>query len=111
VLAAGAFQTPQLLMLSGIGPGEHLREMGLSVRIDRPAVGANLQDHVDYVAAFETEGSFFLGRSALGSLKSLGALLRWLFTRKGADDHALCRGGAFLRTDPADPRPMSSSIS
>ncbi|MBC9034657.1 GMC family oxidoreductase N-terminal domain-containing protein [Sphingomonas sp. JC676] len=105
VLAAGAFQTPQLLMLSGIGPGAHLQETGLEVRIDRPAVGADLQDHVDYVASFETEGSFFVGRSALGSLKSTGALLRWLFTRKGGMTTPYAEAGAFLRTDPADPRP------
>jgi choline dehydrogenase-like flavoprotein len=105
VLAAGAFQTPQLLMLSGIGPGAHLRELGLSVRIDRPAVGGNLQDHVDYVAAFETPGSFFLGRSPMGSLKSLGAMARWLLTRRGGMTTPYAEAGAFLRTDPALDRP------
>lgn len=105
VLAAGAFQTPQLLMLSGIGPGGHLQELGIDVRIDRPAVGADLQDHIDYVASFETEGRFFVGRSALGSLKSAGEMLRWLFTRRGAMTSPYAEGGAFLRTDPADPRP------
>jgi choline dehydrogenase len=45
VLAAGALRTPQLLMLSGIGPADHLREHGLDVIRDLPAVGANLQDH------------------------------------------------------------------
>jgi choline dehydrogenase len=45
VLAAGALRTPQLLMLSGIGPAGHLREHGLDVVRDLPAVGANLQDH------------------------------------------------------------------
>ena len=59
VLAGGVFGTPQLLMLSGIGPGAHLREHGVTVRVDRPAVGANLQDHVDYVAGFETAGHLF----------------------------------------------------
>jgi len=105
ILAAGAFQTPQLLMLSGIGPGAHLQEMGLDVRIDRPAVGADLQDHVDYVASFETEDSFFVGRSAMGTLKSTGALVRWLLTRRGGMTTPYAEGGAFLRTDPADPRP------
>ena len=105
VLAAGAFQTPQLLMLSGIGPGEHLREQGLAVRIDRPAVGGNLQDHVDYVAAFETRGSFFLGRSLPGTLKSLGSMARWLATRKGGMTSPFAEAGAFLRTDPAAERP------
>jgi choline dehydrogenase-like flavoprotein len=105
VLAAGAFQTPQLLMLSGIGPGAHLREMGLAVRVDRPAVGADLQDHVDYVAAFETRGSHFLGRSLAGSLKSLGSVARWLATRKGSMTTPYAEAGAFLRSDPALARP------
>ena len=45
LLTAGAFVTPQLLMLSGIGPGEHLREHGIDVRVDAPGVGSNLHDH------------------------------------------------------------------
>ncbi len=101
VLAAGAFQTPQLLMLSGIGPGEHLREMGLAVQVDRAAVGANLQDHIDYVAAFETRGSFFMGRSLAGTLKSMGSMVRWLATRKGAMTSPYAEAGGFLKTDPA----------
>ncbi|AQR74865.1 GMC family oxidoreductase [Sphingomonas sp. LM7] len=105
VLAAGAFQTPQLLMLSGIGPAAHLAEMGLAVRIDRPAVGADLQDHIDYTAAFETDGSLFLGRSALGTLKSVGALLQWLFTRGGGMTSPYAEAGAFLRTELAGERP------
>lgn len=105
VLAAGAFQTPQLLMLSGIGPGAHLTEMGLTVQVDRPAVGSDLQDHIDYVAAFETEGSFFLGRSAAGTLKSLGAMVQWLFTRRGGMTSPYAEAGAFLRTALAGARP------
>ncbi|MBO9621611.1 MAG: GMC family oxidoreductase N-terminal domain-containing protein [Sphingomonas sp.] len=105
VLAAGAFQTPQLLMLSGIGPAQHLRDMGLEVRIDRPAVGADLQDHIDYVAAFETAGAPFLGRSLGGTLKSMGAMARWLLTRSGGMTSPFAEAGGFLRTDPADERP------
>ena len=105
VLAAGAFQTPQLLMLSGIGPAEHLREMGIDVRIDRAAVGANLQDHVDYVAAFETANSLFLGKSLGGTLRSLGAMVQWLLTRRGGMTSPFAEAGGFLRTDPADDRP------
>lgn len=100
VMAAGAFQTPQLLMLSGVGPGEHLREFGLAVQVDRPAVGADLQDHIDYVAAFETRGSFFAGRSAMGTLKSMGALVRWLAVRRGAMTSPYAEAGGFLRTNP-----------
>ena len=55
VLCAGAYNTPQLLMLSGIGPAEHLREHGLDVRLDQPAVGANLSDHVNAGLIVRTE--------------------------------------------------------
>ena len=105
VLAAGAFQTPQLLMLSGIGPGAHLAEMGIAVSLDRAAVGADLQDHIDYTAAFETEGSFFLGRSARGTLKSLGAMVQWLLTRRGGMTSPYAEAGGFLRTELAGERP------
>ncbi|WP_206366474.1 GMC family oxidoreductase [Sphingomonas gei] len=105
VLAAGAFQTPQLLMLSGIGPAAHLAQLGLPVQLDRPAVGADLQDHIDYTAAFETEGSFFLGRSPMGTLKSLGALVQWLFTRGGGMTSPYAEAGGFLRTAFAGDRP------
>jgi choline dehydrogenase len=47
VLSAGAYNSPQLLMLSGIGPAGHLREHGIEVVLDRPAVGAGLQDHLN----------------------------------------------------------------
>jgi len=47
VVSAGTYNTPQLLMLSGIGPAEHLREHGIEVRLDQPAVGANLSDHLN----------------------------------------------------------------
>lgn len=105
VLAAGAFQTPQLLMLSGIGPATHLAEMGIDVRLDRPAVGSDLQDHIDYTAAFETDGSFFLGRSPIGTLKSLGAMAQWLFTRRGGMTSPFAEAGGFLRTELAGDRP------
>ena len=92
VLAGGVFGTPQLLMLSGIGPGDHLREHGIAVLVDRPAVGANLQDHLDYVAAFETSGRYFLGSRCAARSRLAGVAGAWLRRRARHDDHALCRG-------------------
>ncbi|WP_064692177.1 choline dehydrogenase [Rhizobium aegyptiacum] len=48
IVSASSFNSPKLLMLSGIGPGAHLQEMGIEVRADRPGVGANLQDHMEF---------------------------------------------------------------
>lgn len=101
VLAGGVFGTAQTLMLSGIGPGEHLAGLGIPVRVDRETVGGNLQDHLDYVAAFETPGSLFLGRSLKGSLKGLAAMWRWFRTRSGPMTSPFAEAGAFLKTDPS----------
>ncbi len=56
IVCAGAFATPKLLMLSGIGPAAHLREHGVEVRVDSPGVGENLQDHNVAVVSMTTHG-------------------------------------------------------
>lgn len=53
IVTAGAIDTPKLLMLSGIGPAEHLREFGIAVRADSPGVGSNLDDHVEGLVFWE----------------------------------------------------------
>ena len=60
VLSAGAFGSPQVLMLSGIGPAAHLQDKGLPVLLDKAAVGEDLQDHIDFVASWETGSLDFL---------------------------------------------------
>lgn len=55
IVSAGAINTPQLLMLSGIGPADHLREVGIDVRVDSPGVGSNLADHPEGVVQWESK--------------------------------------------------------
>ena len=78
ILAAGAIGSPQLLMVSGIGPADHLREIGVEVAHDLPGVGQNLQDHPYVVCIWESK----LGGSLYGADKPK-ALLEWLLRRSG----------------------------
>jgi choline oxidase len=57
VLSAGAIDTPKLLMLSGIGPAEHLREVGIDLLVDSPGVGSNLDDHVEGLVMWDASRS------------------------------------------------------
>ncbi|MGN6375711.1 MAG: GMC family oxidoreductase [Sphingomonas sp.] len=105
VLAGGVFGTPQLLMLSGIGPGDQLAAHGVPVRIERDAVGANLHDHVDYVASFETPGRDFIGRSLGGSVAVARAIGRWIRSRTGLMTTPYAEAGGFLTVMPDAPAP------
>ncbi|MEY4269043.1 MAG: hypothetical protein RLZZ58_259, partial [Pseudomonadota bacterium] len=84
VLAGGAFGTPQLLMLSGIGPADHLKAHGIDVLVDRADVGANLQDHLDYSVVYETDDTRFMGQTLTGLFNSAKAVVQWFWKRTGS---------------------------
>lgn len=98
ILAAGALQTPQILMLSGIGPAEALRQHGIEVIRDLSGVGQNLQDHPDFVFAFKARGLDTFGISAAGSAKLFGQALRYWRERRGMLTSNLAECGGFLKT-------------
>lgn len=100
ILAAGAFGTPQLLMLSGIGPAAHLKDHGIEVKVDRPAVGSDLQDHIDYVASFKTGGDVFNGTSLAGSWRFLRSIFEWRSKRTGTLTTPYAEAGGFAKTRP-----------
>ena len=82
LLCGGAFATPKLLMLSGIGPAGHLRECGLDVRADLPGVGANLQDHNIAVVSMSTHGQHgYFGEDR--GLRAVQNAIRYLAFRSG----------------------------
>jgi choline dehydrogenase len=96
VVSAGAFNSPQLLMLSGIGPAAHLRDHGLPVVADLPGVGANLQDHPLVAAGFAASEP--LGFEAMLRLDRLGLhALRWGLTGGGPIGHAPLSVQAYIR--------------
>ena len=99
ILSAGAIGTPQILMLSGIGPGAHLQAMGLDVARDAGAVGRNLQDHLQARPVFKTDlGTINTETSSL--LKQAGIALRYALTQRGPMTMAASLGTGFLKTDP-----------
>jgi choline dehydrogenase-like flavoprotein len=100
ILAGGVFGTPQILMLSGIGPADQLGALGIPVVIDRPAVGSNLQDHIDYVAGFETGGDIFSGSNLKTIWRTAGSLLQWLRKRTGPMTTNYAEAGGFIKSSP-----------
>ena len=106
LLSSGAFGSPQLLMLSGIGPAAHLREHGIAVVHDLPGVGEALHDHPDVVAVFDLPGATELfGLSLAGLPRLLRAVGEWRRARTGPLTTNFAEAGAFLRTRPGEPEP------
>ena len=106
ILAAGAFGSPQLLMLSGIGAAAELQRFGIPVVQDLPGVGKNLHDHIDYVQTWRVPSSTdTVGLSLRGASKVTGGMLEWRKSRSGLMTTTFATAGAFLRSSPEVPRP------
>ncbi|MNQ18590.1 Alcohol dehydrogenase [acceptor] [compost metagenome] len=105
LLSAGAFGSPQLLLLSGIGSAAELKRHGIGVRHELPGVGQNLRDHPDVVLCYKGTDNSLLGYSVGGSLKMGSALAQYLARRRGPLASNFAEGGAFLKTDTALIRP------
>ncbi|MEL7446395.1 MAG: GMC family oxidoreductase N-terminal domain-containing protein [Pseudomonadota bacterium] len=105
ILCAGAFNSPQILMLSGIGPAEHLKQHGIEVVLDKPAVGEDLQDHIDYVSGWETESDVPIGGTLKGTMRMAGAMLEHRRNRTGAMTTCYAEAGGFWSVMPDAPAP------
>ena len=105
IVCAGALQTPQLLMLSGIGPADHLKAHGIKVALDQPAVGSNLQDHLDYTMIVRSSDTGCLGLGYAGMKNTIAAAFEWRRHGTGHLRSTCAESGAFLKTDPALDRP------
>lgn len=104
IICAGAVQSPQLLMLSGIGDPEELRKHGLEVARASPQIGKNLQDHLDVVLVHEMTRRLS-AHSKQAGLKKLVAGLDFLLRRKGAGTDNFLQAGAFLKSREGLDRP------
>jgi choline dehydrogenase-like flavoprotein len=101
VVSSGAFGSPHLLLLSGIGPAEQLQDLGIPVTQHLPGVGKNLQDHIDYVQTWRTRSDTqTFGLSLRGMAKMAGAISEWRKTRSGMITSPFAEAGAFLRSRP-----------
>ena len=99
LLCAGVFGSPQLLMLSGIGPAEHLGEHGVESRVNLRGVGSNLQDHLECHIQIETREPVSLNRE-LQLHRMLVAGVQWFGCKTGVAAVNQCHVGAFLKSAP-----------
>ena len=93
ILCGGAINSPQLLMLSGIGPADHLRAHGIRVESDLPGVGANLQDHLDICTLQQCTQPVSYDR-----LNDIAVLFKYLTKRDGPGTSNIAEAGGFVRT-------------
>jgi len=99
VLCGGAIMSPALLMLSGIGPAEHLRQLGIEVRVDAPAVGENLQNHPSYRPRYACSAPV-TARNHLTPLGALRAGWHYLTRASGPLAESFASVGGFFKSNP-----------
>jgi choline dehydrogenase len=103
LLCAGAVNSPQLLMLSGVGPAAHLSELGIPVALDLPGVGENLQDHLDVCTLYKSTRAVTYD---FNPFQELGVALRYWLQHRGPGVSNVAEAGAFVRSSQArDSRP------
>jgi choline dehydrogenase-like flavoprotein len=100
IVSSGVFQTPQLLMLSGIGAPEALRNLGIPVLHAAPAVGQHLQDHPDFVFGYSSKDPHTIGFSLGEVARAIPALSEYRHQRRGLLASNIAECGAFLKTAP-----------
>jgi choline dehydrogenase-like flavoprotein len=101
ILSGGAFGSPQLLMLSGVGPVKELNRHGIEIVHALEGVGHNLQDHIDHVQTWRTRSdSPTFGVSATGTVKLTKAIFEWKNHRTGMVSSSIAESGAFFRSSP-----------
>lgn len=105
VLAAGSINSPKVLELSGIGRPDILRKLGIAVAHESPAVGENLQDHLQIRTVYRVSGAKTLNTAFNSRLGKVGIALRYALTQGGPMSMAPSQFGMFTRSDPSRATP------
>lgn len=105
ILSAGAFGSPQILLLSGIGPKQKLDPHNIAQVHNLPGVGENLQDHPDYVLSFDSDLQDNIGLSVGGMFRMIGEFFRYRRERKGMLASNFAESGGFVHVDRSEPSP------
>ncbi|MDD3762473.1 MAG: choline dehydrogenase [Nevskiales bacterium] len=105
ILAAGAIGSPQLLLLSGVGPAEELARHAITPVQVLEGVGRNLQDHLDAYVSMRSRTRLGLSLHPLSLLRSLKALVLYVFGRRGELTSNVAEAGGFLKSSPDEPVP------
>ncbi len=101
VMSAGAFGSPQILMASGLGPGAHLQDLGITPVLDIPGIGQNLQDHISALLIYRSRVSdHTVGISPSGVARLLKAMWVWHKYRSGLITSCVAESGVYYRTSP-----------
>ncbi len=105
ILSGGAFNSPQLLLLSGVGDADHLRDHGIEPVHELPGVGKNLQDHINFTITYKSRDTDMFGLGPVGAITLIREILRWRRDGSGMIATPFAEAGAFLKSDPALERP------
>lgn len=105
LLCGGAFNSPQLLQLSGIGVAEDIQRHGINVVHELPGVGKNLQDHLDFILAYTSKDTDNFGIGLAGTIGLTKHILKWRKHGNSMIATPFAEGAGFLKTDPALDRP------
>lgn len=100
ILSGGSFNSPQTLMLSGVGAKEELAQHGIDVVHDLPGVGKNLQEHVDACVLVKSKKKDGFSTSPTGLLKMLPDTLKYMTSKTGNLANSITQAGAFLKSSP-----------
>ena len=106
LLSAGALQSPQLLMLSGIGPGSELQRLGLPTHHELPGVGQNLHDHPDVTQVVSApQLTDLFGISFTGAINAIKGIFEWRARRSGMLTTNFAEAGGFIKSQPEEAIP------